>query len=281
MDDAPRDTTVQSDTSVWATMSGRSTISGQPTTSGPSTMSGQPDTSRLGTARPGPAHRIGLGFVGALLLVWAAGTTVGPGLTTTDVRTSSVAGVRDVIVDVDAGAVTLRGGSGPEVGLRMSRSWVWREPTADRSVVDGVLTVVGRCPEFGIGCRIEVQLTIPHGTTARIATGAGAIVATGLDVPVLDLQSSTGSIDVVDVSTARLLARSGARDVGVSFFRPPSVARVESGAGNVDLNVPYGRYRVDAEGATGVVIVDVIQDPGAARLLVARSSAGGVTIRSR
>lgn len=239
------------------------------------------DASTRAGARRGPAGWIALAVLGGLLVVWGVGTVVGPGLTTTDLRTSYVAGVRDVVVDVDAGSVTLRGGSGSQVGVRTTRTWVWGAPASERSLVDEVLTVVGRCPEIGIGCRIDEELTIPHGVTVRVVIGAGSVTVTGLDVPVLDLESRAGSVRVVEVTAARLDVRSRSGGVRVSFLRPPAVARVESGAGEIDLTVPRGRYRVDGQSPSGVELVDVTDDADAARLLVAHSESGRVTIRSR
>ena len=217
----------------------------------------------------------------AALLLWAADMQIVPVLRTTDVRTSSVDGVHEVVVELDAGTVTLRAGPGTTVGVRVVRTWLWPEPDPAVAVADGVLSVLGRCPGIAVGCTISAELWIPHGTSVRVTTGTGAVVVARLDVPVLELDSRAGTVDVVDVSAARVRARTGTGDVTVSFLRPPSVADVASGTGDVVLTVPAGRYRVDADGRAGTAVTDVVRDPGAARLLSARSSAGSVTIRSR
>lgn len=218
-----------------------------------------------------------LACLGVLLVVVGA-TAVG-GLKHADVRTVVLTGVREVVVDVDAGAVVVQARAGFGVAVRTGRAWLWGEPTADHRLVDGVLTITGRCPEFEIGCTVEEELSVPYGIEVAVAVGAGGITVAGIDVPRLDLRAGEGDIEARDVSAAGFFARSGGGGVRVSLVRPPSEVRVE-GAGDVDLTVPRGRYRVDAAAATGRTTVDVQQDPVAARLLFARSGAGDVTIRA-
>lgn len=57
-----------------------------------------------------------------------------------------------------------------------------------------------------------------------------------------------------------------------------AIAAIVSDAGSVNLTVPDGVYRVDADTSAGRTEIDVATAPDATRVIVARSGAGNVTI---
>ncbi|HXV94174.1 MAG TPA: DUF4097 family beta strand repeat-containing protein [Pseudonocardia sp.] len=225
--------------------------------------------------RSGRRRRIALGVAvvaGGLLLL-------GLLLRGEDVTTATIGGVREVVVDVDAGSAVLVAGPGPGVTVRAARSWIVGEPITRHDVDDaGVLHVQARCPNAAIACHVTEELTVPPGIPVQVTASAGGITARGLEVPSLTLRSSAGRVDADDLSVGRLDARSSAGGVNASFTDPPDEVRAESSAGSVALTVPDGSYRVDAGTSAGSVRVEVVQDPASPRFLYAHSSAGDVTI---
>ena len=86
-------------------------------------------------------------------------------------------------------------------------------------------------------------------------------------------------IEGSDLTTRELRATSSGGDIVATFANRPDRVAVESSGGDIQLVVPAGRYRVEAQSSGGGVQVDVVQDPDAANLLIAKSSGGDIQIR--
>ena len=208
---------------------------------------------------------------GRVLLIGAAGLVVlGAGYTalgqlgqSVETTTASVAGVREIVVDADSGPIDLRGGTGPDVDIRTTAHRSLTGAAAAGHRLDGgVLTITAECPQFGMNCYVEEQITVPAGTPVRVRTSAGGVEAAELDVPSLAVDTSAGSVNA-------------------SFVRPPQDVRITTSAGSVELRVPDAGYRVDGDTSAGTVRIGVIQDPSAPRSLYAESAAGNVTVLPR
>jgi hypothetical protein len=199
----------------------------------------------------------------AVLVVAAAGAVTFAPAASVETTTVSLAGVREIVVDLDAGPVSLRGGTGPEVILRTTRHGsMFGTPEARHRLDDGVLTVEADCGWFGGGCHVSEDLTVPAGVPVQVRTTAGGIDAVDLDVP-------------------RFAAETAAGPVSASFVRPPAEVRAVTAAGSVALRVPDVGYTVDADTAVGSARVGVLTDPRAERSLYARSAAGDVAVLPR
>jgi hypothetical protein len=68
--------------------------------------------------------------------------------------------------------------------------------------------------------------------------------------------------------------------VNASFTRAPADIRATTGAGNVQLSVPEGSYRVDTDTGVGEVNVGVTQADDAPSRIVAETGAGQIDIRN-
>lgn len=177
------------------------------------------------------------------------------------VRTASVAGVREIVVEVDAGPITLAGTPGTTVDIRTTlHGSATGTPRADHQLVDGVLTVRASCAGMPLGCHVDEELTVPAGIPVRAETAAGTIEASRLDVPRLDVTTSAGS-------------------VSAGFSTAPQDVRVRTATGNVDLQLPDAGYRIDAGTALGERRVAVRHDPASPRSVVVETAAGAVTVR--
>jgi hypothetical protein len=222
--------------------------------------------------RTPPPHRSRTGAAviigGAVLVAAAVAGTVAFGVTTAaslreDTSTTTVPGVRELVVDVDEGRIALRAAVGPDVEVRTTRHFVpGYEPVVAHGVVNGVLTVTSDCASFNLGCEVEQEIAVPAGTVVSVRTVAGAIDATGLDVP-------------------RFGATAVAGPVTTGFVRPPDDVRIQTVAGPVRVGVPAGSYRVSATTATGPVGVDLATDPGAERAITVQTVAGSIDITPR
>ena len=82
-----------------------------------------------------------------------------------------------------------------EVQVETSRRWAWREPGTGHTVVDGVLTLNGDCPDFGFGsCDVDQRVTVPAGTRVVVNINAGSVHAADLDLTEFDIEIDSGSV---------------------------------------------------------------------------------------
>ena len=176
------------------------------------------------------------------------------------VRTASVADVRELVVEVDAGPITLVGTPGATVDIRTTlHGSATGTPRADHQLVDGVLTVRGSCAGLPLSCHVDEELTVPPGVPVRVNTSAGTVDASRLDVPRLDVVTSAGSVTA-------------------GFAAAPQDVRIRTAAGDVDLRLPDVGYRIDADTAVGERRIDVRRDPASPRWVRAETAAGAVTV---
>lgn len=202
--------------------------------------------------------------VGAgLALIGASYLALGHVGVSQETTAASVAGVREIVVDIDSGPVTLIGGHGSDVGIRttLHRS-LTGAPVAGHRLDEGVLTISADCPSFSMNCNVEERITVPPGIPVRVSTSAGSVEGSELDVPTLDLDTSAGSVTA-------------------SLVHPPQDVRITTSAGSVELRVPDVGYRVEANTSAGSAQIDVVQDPTAPRTLHLNTSAGNVSVLPR
>lgn len=209
------------------------------------------------------SRRYGL-VIGAL----AATTVVGGLAVSTQVRhdttTTSVRDIREVAVDIGAGPVTLHGGDGDAVAIRSTPYGLFTSSSAPRhDVVDGVLRITSACSGVVFHCHTREEITVPAGVPVRVHTGVGDVTAVDLDVPWFTVSA-------------------GAATVTASFVSPPEEVRISTGAaGNVEVRVPEGDYRVDADAAVGTEDVRVDVAPSAPRSIDASTAVGRITVEQR
>ena len=232
------------------------------------------------------AHRttaVAIGALGVLALAGGGLAIADSALSQHDESSFTAAGIRELVVDLDAGDVTLvPGASEGRVAVDTSREWAWSKPAFRHSVEEGVLTLSGDCPNLGFGtCRVDQRVTVPAGVDVRVSISSGDIQATGLKLAQLDVLTDSGDISARDVDARRVRAETSSGDVEASLAETPERVNAETSSGNVTLTVPNGAYNVDAETSAGQVRVNVDDNPTATRRLSAHSSSGDVTIDHR
>lgn len=222
----------------------------------------------------------------------------------TTTERASYEGVRTLVVE-DAGDVRLTAApaGGPvEVVARVTEGLSAPSRSAERGA-GGALRLAAACPGFlGGQCDVSYVIRVPAGTRVSIASDGGDVVAEDLaSLHPIELDSSGGDVEVVDVSapsivlatsagdvearglsSERIDAESSAGDVVMALRTAPDRLRAHSSAGDVELLVPDAVYRLDASSSAGDVETgNVRTDPGSERAITARSSAGDVRIAVR
>jgi DUF4097 and DUF4098 domain-containing protein YvlB len=226
-----------------------------------------------------------VGLVTAVCTVLLAGCSVsfpvgkGPGggaELTTDTTTTDHPPVTRLMLDSDAGEVSVRAGAASQVTA--TRRYAGAEPLVEQTVEGDVLTVTARCPDGADPCAVDLEVTVPAVAAVRVRVGAGDVTVQGLSGEV-DLEAGTGDLRGTGLAGPTATARSGAGAVDLRHTTAPEQVVAEAGAGDVSVTVPAAEvYRVEANSAVGEVRVEVADDPGASRRVSARSGAGDVTV---
>jgi hypothetical protein len=193
--------------------------------------------------------------------------------------------VNRIVVDLDAGRLSVRpGGTGvPGVSVDRHLTWSWIKPSITERLDGQTLSVHAVCgsrepPSVAVNCTTDYALTVPAEAGLDVRTGNGDIRVDGLRGD-LRLASSGGGIAVT--GTARTVsARTGKGAISLRFERPPASAEAFSEAGDVTMVVPRdGRYRVRATADfERRISVAVTPDPDGPSLLSAGTTTGTIHI---
>jgi Putative adhesin len=219
----------------------------------------------------------------------------------TTTERSSYDGVRSLVVE-GASDLTLTGaaaGESLEVVARITEGLRSPSHSAQRTG-DGELRLSASCPGFfGDWCDVDYEIRVPSGTVVRadasggdvvaeelttteplrLETSAGDVSAIDVTAPAIELSSSAGDVSGSALSADEIVLESSAGDVSASLRTPAERLRADSSAGDVDLAVPDAVYRLDATSSAGDVDTSELStDRDAPRAIVARSSAGDVTV---
>jgi len=211
---------------------------------------------------PRRRHSVKL-MVGAIAAIALGGFAVVAVLDySTQARTDSFVGVESIVVDLDAGGITLQGSNGAEVVVNTTlHSSVIGSPDLDQRLTNGVLTITGSCSGLRMNCGVDQVIAVPPGVPVAVRLNAGDITANGLDVP--QFQSQTGS--------GRVTA---------SFVRPPDLVDIRIDTGELLANLPDTGYRVDARTSTGRTDIELHEQPDAQQLIRVRIGTGNIKLAS-
>lgn len=201
-------------------------------------------------------------------------------------------------IDLDAGDVTIAS-TGASEGVRGSVESRWSEGTPEvlHYVQEGVLHIIGRCDTFALTCRTDVMLEVDASVGVGVSTGRGAMVVSGVNGDVEGVIDD-GPIDLMDVggvvfvetgngairgsglTGAVIDARTDSGTVELHLLTRPErlVARTE--AGDVNLLVPAGTYRIQAAAPSGELVLgdDLQDDAASAFVIVAQTQNGNIRI---
>lgn len=218
----------------------------------------------------------------AVVLVAAVAVLAGcgsPPSAQTESATETVGAVGRVVIDADAGSVSLR--PGPEGSAQVQRTLRWageQRPEFTQSVSGNTLTITARCPDDDDRCSTDLVVTVPPATSTRTSVTTGDITVDDL-TGAQDLTATTGRVGGRGLGAAPVTARTTTGQVSLRFAAPPPSVDAEATTGNVDVRVPVGPvYAVAAQVQTGTSRVEVADSPGAPNRISARSATGNVSV---
>lgn len=200
-------------------------------------------------------------------------------------------------MDVAGGDIVLRRGSGTEVVVDRTMRYHTHEPRVlERSDADGVRIEADCSGLVDWNCEVSYDIALPDGLDLELRSGAGSLTVGDLTVGRLQLQISSGDVELVGVTgrvglrvssgsvTAERLTSEdvdvevSSGDLDLDFAAPPRTVVATASSGRIDIGLPAGRYNVDAEASHGAERVDLPVDPTSDRLIQARTSNGDIEV---
>jgi DUF4097 and DUF4098 domain-containing protein YvlB len=237
----------------------------------------------------------------AVLVVVVPGGLVLVGLAFghTKVRTHTVAGpIREIVVKSGSGDVDLLPADG-RVQVRETRHYVFKQPTLEQDVTNGVLTLEADCSSLYFNCSTDLRVTVPAGIEVKVEADSGNIHAGGIGVHDIHAQSDSGDVHLalagrqslawahtdsgdvhVQTAGARAVdARTDSGDVRVETRGETTRVVAQTDSGDVDVDVPAGEYAVDTDTDSGDVEIDGIsRNDRAPRTIEAHTDSGDIKL---
>ncbi|MBU4334977.1 MAG: DUF4097 domain-containing protein [Actinobacteria bacterium] len=196
-------------------------------------------------------------LAGALILASAASLVSQLGArTATSERVYDARAVVELIADGD---VTVRVGTGDEVGVIVTARYAWTSPDYSQTTDGDRLVITHTCRWWGGSeCRGDLAVVVPAHTRVVVRTSNGSVQASGLLADV-EARTSNGSVDVTDVD-GDVTAVSSNGSVRVSEVTGDGV--LSSSSGSVEARDIGGS--LEAQTSNGDVAVSTVG--GSARL---------------
>jgi hypothetical protein len=188
-----------------------------------------------------------------------------------------------IALDVGDGDVVVAGGGvRADVAVeRTDRFTFGHAADVRRSVRDGVFHVRSRCPQTTFhSCSVRYRIVVPDNVPVEVRTGSGSVRFSGYRGSGT-VTTRSGDVRVQGFCGFSLRARSDTGEIDADAACAPQQLALRSTSGDVHAVVPKGRYRVDADSASGKAVVrgvQVVQDGPFS--LDASSSSGDVTVEA-
>jgi hypothetical protein len=200
-------------------------------------------------------------------------------------RTTSVVSqrVHSIVVNADAGDVDIRAGLTGTVTIDRTDHWLLDRPEVSQELRDGTLTISSACNGIGfvLRCETDFQIAAPPGVDVDVKGTSGDITLRGLNGRVT-VETDAGDIEADRVEPVTLHATTNAGNISLDLFGQPTRTAVHSDAGDVNVVVPYGAYRVDGQADAGdVKVTGLLRDDLSPRRIEARTDAGDIVVRAR
>lgn len=259
--------------------------------------------------------RTGLAVTGAaLVLLGGAALTWGNPSGDGEPRLDGIGEVRSVDIASGSGDVQVRyqPGGRAEVQQREHRGWWGSSGGGEQyyTVNQGVLRLESDC---GWNCSVDYVVTLPTPVPVTGGLGSGSLDVVGMssvDTEVgsgsvrirevqgavkthagsgeiqlveiggnVDVETSSGDVDGRNIRAQDVRAHSSSGGVALELLTPRTVD-ADTSSGNVELTVPRGVYRVDANADSGEENIEVARDPSAQRQLTLSTSSGDITVKA-
>lgn len=165
-------------------------------------------------------------------------------------------------------------------------------------MVDATLRITTDCPAAATRCAVDLEVTAPD-VPGEVAIGVGdldvrdwgggLVFDGGVGDLLLDrvggglvATMGVGSADGVDLALDLAAIEIGTGSVSLSWDEAPRGVAVETGVGDILIEVPTGAYACDlASGVGDVDMVGVVDDADADRWIRAHAGTGSVRLVAR
>jgi len=225
--------------------------------------------------------------VSALLVVGGAAALVIASIASRRERSVSFAvrgSLNGVALDVsDADVEIAGGGQRALLGVqRIDRFAFGHDADVRRVVTGGELRIRSRCPStVPRGCSVRYRVVVPDNVPVIVRTTGGTVRFRGYRGSAR-VTTRSGDIDIGAFCGFSLDARAESGDVTASAACAPQQLSLRSTSGSVRASVPPGRYRVEAESASGTHrVLGVASVSDAPFSIQALSSSGDVLVEAR
>lgn len=218
-----------------------------------------------------------------------------------ETATFPAAGIDAIEVDNENGRVEIVGTDTDEIRIRADVSTGLRDTGYSWELLDSTLRVAGTCPILGgTWCEVAYRIEVPS-DIARLGVDGnnGSIVLTDIDGDVR-LSTDNGRVEMSRLSGSVFARSDNGRIVGseltstavdaesdngrveLHFLEPPDTVIARSDNGRVEVVVPpvEDNYNVSLHSDNGSENLEIAHDPDSARVIVAESDNGSVTVRS-
>ena len=185
---------------------------------------------------------------GLVLAVWWAATDE-ERTATYNVRGS----VTGIALDIGEANLQIVGGGNPgSVQVSHTDRFAFGHPAvAERTVRGGVLQLRSRCPAALLGsCSSAYRLRVPDNVPVRVKTTSGSVTSSGYRGSAT-VDTRSGNVDFDGWCGFNLQIQADVGDVRAAAACAPQRLQARSRTGAVQVLVPPGRYRVDAESDQG------------------------------
>jgi hypothetical protein len=181
----------------------------------------------------------------------------------------------------DADLVVERAGRDGTVSVEhVDRYGFGHAAQAHRSVDGGIFRVRSRCPDTVLhGCSVLYRVRVPDNLPLTVRTDSGSVALRGYRGSAR-ITSGTGNVDVRGFCgfSLRIEAVHGG-DVSAATACPPPLLALRSTTGSVHVQVPAGRYRIDAStSGSRPVVRGIASIPDAPFMIQALSGSGSVVV---
>jgi hypothetical protein len=189
-----------------------------------------------------------------------------------------------VALDVSDADVEIAGG-GPRALLRVQRIDRFafgHDADVRRALTGGELRIRSRCPStVPSGCSVRYRVVVPDNVPVTVRTAGGTVRFRGYRGSAR-VTTRGGDIDIGSFCGFSLEARAESGDIDASAACAPQALSLRSTSGSVRASVPPGRYRVEAESASGSHrVLGVASVADAPFSIQALSSSGDVVVEAR
>ncbi|WP_459798642.1 DUF4097 family beta strand repeat-containing protein [Herbidospora sp. RD11066] len=181
--------------------------------------------------------------------------------------------VKDAVTKlrIEAGSGDVVVNESDRTGVSVTETLHYRgdKPTDGHKVGDGTLTLSYKCGD----CSIDYTVEVPKGLDVNVDTGSGEITLRALSGPV-DVSTGSGEVDASGLLGKTFVAEAGSGTVEAKFGAAPDSVDIQTGSGDGIAWVPGGSYHATLHTGSGERVVEVTNDPAAAKKIVIQTGSG-------